>query len=301
MRTRAVCIPCSLGQINKMRSFVELTEEQAVEAQHRALTRLAGLDLWTVPPAVLSTECIRAGAEAAGLDDPYLAAKRRYNTVALELLPRLAPKVEAFPAGSRERLARALLIAAAGNIIDLGLFKDVDVEGRVAEVLEQGFQHSDLDALMERLQGARRVLYLADNAGEIVLDRFAVAELSRYARVTVVVKEAPILNDALVEDALTAGLLEWADLMTTGQGVLGVSPDAPPEFWSAFAQADAILAKGHANFETLDDQTHPGLFFLLTLKCQPVAEEIGGNVGGVMLRQSRRRREPSDLAAGMSR
>lgn len=284
MQTRAECVPCTLGQILNMRDFVELPAERALAAQQDALARLAALDLRSATPAMLATACIRAGAQAAGSADPYLEAKRRYNRVALELLPKLAPKVERFPEGSPERLERALLIAAAGNIIDFGIFKEVDVESRVDQVLARGFQHSDLDLLLKRLAGARRILYLADNAGEIVLDRFAVAELARRAPVTVAVKGAPILNDALVEDALAAGLQEWAEITTTGQGVLGVTREASPGFWSAFRAAGVVLSKGHANFESLDDQAHPGLFFLLTVKCQVVGDVLGCSVGDVVLK-----------------
>ena len=55
------------------------------------------------------------------------------------------------------------------------------------------------------------MLYLGDNAGETVFDRVLIETLER--PVTYVVKGGPVINDAVREDALAAGLGEVATII----------------------------------------------------------------------------------------
>ncbi len=286
MKAKPECLPCAFNQILNLRHFLpDLPEEIVLEALQEAVRRLSTMDLAAATPAQIATECLLIGAGRSGNPDPFCEAKRLYNSVALELVPGLQARIDRLPEGSPARLSLALQIAVAGNFIDLGLFQEVDVAQRLDEVFRAGFAVNDLDRLVAALAGARRVLYVADNAGEIVLDCFAVQELARRARVTVAVKEGPISNDALLGDAMAAGLDRLAELITTGERALGVSPSASPAFWSAFRSADLVIAKGQANFESLD-LPHPNLFFLLAAKCPVIAAALGAPSGGAVLRRA---------------
>ncbi len=170
-------------------------------------------------------------------------------------------------------------MAAAGNSLDLGLHARLDWTG-VDAAAALPFARSDYDLFRAALAAVRGVLYLADNAGEIVLDRILIEELrARGLMVTVAVRGAPTLNDATTDDAHAVGLDKVAEVITTGSDLPGVSlPSSSPQFRTRFRSAELILSKGMGNFEGLSGEQAP-LFFLLQAKCPPVAHEAGVEVG----------------------
>ena len=123
------------------------------------------------------------------------------------------------------------------------------------------------------------VLLLTDNAGEIVFDRLLARELrSLGCRVTVAVKGGPALNDALVEDALMAGISSDVDeIIDTGTDAIGINLEESSEaFRSRFHNAELIVSKGMANWETLTEFPAPcPVLFLFRTKCEPVAVTVG--------------------------
>ena len=135
----------------------------------------------------------RTTNEITGCDDPYERDKRNWNDRCLELLPELEMKVEA----SDKPIHAELRIAIAGNSIDMGIGYEFDLERELAAALDATLAADDYPLLEERLGGGRLdILYLGDNAGEIVLDRLLIERLARGHDVTLVVKSGPIINDA---------------------------------------------------------------------------------------------------------
>jgi uncharacterized protein with ATP-grasp and redox domains len=49
-------------------------------------------------------------------------------------------------------------------------------------------------------------------------------------------------------------------------------------------EADLIIAKGMANFESLGDTRYRPIAFLLRAKCDPVAKAVGANKGDNVVR-----------------
>ena len=128
------------------------------------------------------------------------------------------------------------------------------------------------------LAAAESVLYIGDNAGEIVMDELFLATLDRPG-VTFVVRGGPVINDATVEDAESVGIPAHARVITTGDDSPGVIPErSSEEFRTAFDAADVVIAKGQGNLEGLWDAERE-IYFLLTVKCERVARHIGVEVG----------------------
>ena len=119
------------------------------------------------------------------------------------------------------------------------------------------------------------MLYLADNCGEIVYDRLLIEYLFRRGfAITLAVKDGPIINDALLEDALTAGLDRFARIISNGSRCPGTVLDqCSLEFRQLFASADVVISKGQGNFESLSDIDRE-VFFLLMLKCRVAASHM---------------------------
>jgi hypothetical protein len=104
--------------------------------------------------------------------------------------------------------------------------------------------------------------------------------------VTVAVKEQPILNDVLEEDAREAGIDRSARVISTGSGEIGVPLARCSEtFRRAFVSSDLILSKGQGNFESLDDTPAP-VFFLLKAKCEVTAAALSVRLGETVLMRS---------------
>ena len=233
-------------------------------------------------PAIIGSERDRVIHRVTGCPDPYEDLKRQANEKALEILPGLEERVESTKPG--ERLRMACLIACLGNVIEYDVpDHSADIDVVLGGLGEDGFYFDDLDDFRELLGPGVGVLYLTDNAGEIVFDRLVVRELRRLeCRVTVAVKGGPSLNDALMADAEDVGMVEEADdVITTGSDAVGINlSEASDEFLEAYHSADAILSKGMANWETLTEYEAPcPLLYLFRTKCEPVAVSAGAPLG----------------------
>jgi len=280
MQSHLDCVPCFLGQA--LGAARQVSDDPALHERilRATLERLHTLDL-TTPPPVLGREIHRLIREATGDPDPYRAAKDASTALVLRLLPELEAEV----AAAADPFDRAVRLAIAGNIIDLAHATDID-ESRLRATLEDCRTRAPavdhLAALRRAAAGADQILYLADNAGEIVLDRLLLAQL-RPERTTVAVRGGPVINDATRADAEAAGLTGWVAVVDNGADVPGTLLAAcAPAFRERFRAADLIIAKGQGNFETLpwDD---PRIFFLFKVKCPIAARAVGCAEGEIVI------------------
>ena len=286
------CIPC-LVQHGLKAARLATGDPKVHETVLREALCHAGGARFDRPP-VLWRWIYRRVRELSGQDDPYLAIKAESTRQALRLYPAYRQRVLAAP----HPLAHAVKLAIAANIIDYGANRDFrhdDIPGALEQSLTAPLT-GDLDALLAALGRAPRVLYLADNAGELVFDRLLI-ELLPHLAVTVAVKGGPGLNDALRLDAQASGLdgrCETIDTGTDGTGV--ILGDCCPEFRRRFAEADLVIAKGQANYETLADCERE-VYFLLKVKCPIVGKNIGHDLGDLVVHRHVPAHQPAQLAA----
>ncbi len=262
-------------------------QRQAVEAARRAgldadaLTTLQGeleielkdAEVQGISPPLTASHLHQRVRELSGNPDPYLAAKREATEHALALYPHLQQLI----ADSAQPLQTALRLAIAGNIIDLGVAAEYDLEASIERVLRitPAIDHSA--RLLQALASSNTLLYLADNAGETVMDRLLIETLHAHfeLEVTYVVKSGPTVNDATGEDAREAGLEGCSTITDNGAAAMGTLRELCSDtFHQRFDAAPLIIAKGMANYESLVG-SRAGLFFLLQTKCSVVAEHLG--------------------------
>jgi damage-control phosphatase, subfamily I len=284
MRTSLHCVPCFVRQVAEASRLA--TQDTTLHEQilREALRRIAAMDLGQPPPRV-SGDIYRLIREATGDPDPFREAKAGSNALALRLYPRLAEEVRQ----ADDPFERAIRLAIAGNVIDFGLGKGV-TEEQVLEAIEQAAdQPLDRDAvgaLREAASRAATILYVADNAGEIVLDRLLIERLP-LDRVTVVVRGGPIINDATMADAEVAGLTSLVRVIDNGHDAPGTVLElCSDEFREHFDYADLVISKGQGNYETLSE-TDREVFFLLKAKCDVIARDIGCDVGHIVVRHGK--------------
>ena len=123
-----------------------------------------------------------------------------------------------------------------------------------------------------------------------------IEELLKHTSVTAVVKAGPIINDAILEDAVQVGLPDVCEVIDNGGAFVGSSLDhIPPHFRARMDRADVIVGKGQGNYETIDE--YPGdVFLILRAKCEVVARHMGVQLGQVGLISTRARRALKESA-----
>lgn len=280
MKATNACLPCMIGQAYN--TAVLCTTDPALQKAilDETLRRYTGMPL-DQSPAVLSQVAYETCRELSGVQDPYGDLKRQCNAAAMELYPHLRARLDA----SADPLRDALVLAVAGNIIDLAIAQQYDLEEDVVGLLEHGFDREDIAGFRQAAATAERILYLADNSGEIVFDRLLIETLGP-DRVTLMVKAGPIVNDVTREDLPQVGLEGLVRVVDTGCNYFGfpweyVSEAAREEFRAA----DMVISKGHANFETVTELGPEAnkTWYLLKVKCQEVARQTGVSCGDIIL------------------
>lgn len=201
---------------------------------------------------------------------PYAEIKRKYNDLVLEKENAIRKKIEA----SSEPLRTAMGYARAGNYIDFGAMNVVKEDELLklldhAELAER--DHAAMDSFIRQCENARSFLLLADNCGEIVLDKLLIEQLLKrfpHLEVQVMVRGGEVLNDATEEDARYSGIDQIAQVISNGNTVAGtVYNMLSEEAKNAFDSADLILSKGQGNYETLNGQGRH-IFYVFLCKCE---------------------------------
>ena len=282
MQTSMECIPCFVRQAEE--AVALSTKDSALRETmlRQILHALADADWANCPPAI-AQHLHRIIRKETGESDPYRSVKDRMNGLALEALPSCR-KLIATAADPREAVVR---VAVAGNLLDSGAKIQIQPENlpNLLATLWDKPLAGDPQELFRRAERAERILYLADNAGEIIFDRLLLNFLPM-EKVTLAVRGCPILNDALRGDAEIAGFNGLVPIIENGSDAPGtVLSDCSQEFRDAFDHADLIISKGQGNYETLSAVRAP-IFFLFTVKCPIVAEQIGEPTGTMVAKKS---------------
>lgn len=278
MKTYLDCYPCFLRQALSAARRAQASEELQRRILLNTMEALSNLPDTATPPE-MGLHIHRQVREQTCIGDPYRQDKALATQQALALYPRLKEKVEA----SSDPLETAVRLAIAGNIIDLGVAETYDLEANLQQVLKQTPAINDLEPLRQALAANPSILYLADNAGETVFDRVLIETLDR--PVTYAVKASPIINDAILEDAVAAGIDAIAEVIDNGSDAPGTLLDyCSSSFCAQFDQAELIIAKGQANYESLSDNPAP-IFFLLQAKCSVIARDLNVETGDTILKR----------------
>ncbi len=279
MKTSIDCIPCFVRQTLDACRMVSDDPTVHEKMMREVLGWMSEMNL-SVSPPVLAQRIHRRLRELTGVADPYRVAKAQHNQMAMRMAPALRGEI----LESDDPFSRAVHLAIAGNIIDLGVksgLSDSDIHASLEQAASEELL-GDLEAFRAAVNRAEHILYLADNAGEIVFDRLLIEQLS-LERVTLAVRGAPIINDVTRVDAQTAGLDDLVEVIDNGSDAPGtVLADCSETFRKQFSEADLIISKGQGNFETLSDSTE-NIFFLFKAKCPVVAGQVGCPVGTQVL------------------
>ena len=281
MKTDIECFPCFLRQtIIALKQLYGLQDLQQ-EIFRDVLSIMQNADM-NKPPAYTTTFIHRTIRDRLS-QDPFKKIKSDYNTIAMGLYPALKKQVSR----SHDPLWTAARLAIAGNIIDFGIFTSFDIGKSIANALEDRIAVDDYGSFKKTIDETDTILYLLDNSGEIVFDKLLIEQLLRKGKkVKAVVKGAPVLNDATIEDAYEVNLTELCEVVDNGSDAIGTILEwTSPEFQAHFQAADLIISKGQGNFETITGNGK-STYFLFQSKCEVVSKDLGLSSGSMLLKKS---------------
>ncbi len=289
MKTYLDCFPCFLRQAldtARLSTNDEKIQRLALIEVMKFLVNFfqKNPDEIFTPPHI-TRHIYRIIKEVTDCKDPYHDIKVKYNEIALNMYLDLKNIVK----NSSDPLLTAIRLAIAGNIIDFGATGgEFDLENTLKEVLTKEFAICDYDLFCESLKIAKTLLYLGDNAGEIVFDKILIEEILKKHNLKVyyAVKGESVINDATIEDAKQVKMNDVAEVITTGSDAPGVILNlCSEEFLKIYNNADMIISKGQGNYETLSEESKKSIFFLLKVKCATVARHLKVKVGNIILKK----------------
>ena len=271
------CLPCLVNQaVRLVKTHLDAEEEQRSLVKRIMLEIGSCEDSATAP--FVAHKIQRLIKETLQNPDPYKEAKHYFN---LEML-KLEDEFYDLIISADDQLTTALKLAAAGNIIDFGPGYEVsrdEVLKVINQTLDKEFDQEAFISLKDDLLSARKLLYLGDNAGEIVFDKMFIRTIkSEFPELEVefATRGAPVLNDITEEDAYFVGMDSYARIINNGTDIPGtVLEYCSSSFNLAFGSADIIIAKGQGNFESLHGVGRNNLYYIFLCKCNLFMEKLG--------------------------
>ncbi len=284
MKTYYDCIPCLLRQTIEAMRMSGVDEKVQEKLIRFVLRETADMDLNETPPYMA---CIihRKIREVLNNPDPYQDIKEQFNQLAFDMYEGLRQQVDE----SEDPFDTAARISIAGNIIDFGVRADIEaqeVKETLLECLQGPIAFNTAAELSRSIQQADNIMFLGDNAGEIVFDRLLIEQMPG-AKICYVVKASPIINDATINDAIAAGMDELVKVIDNGSDAPGtILKLCSTGFIEEFNKADLVIAKGQANYETLSDVQNKDIYFLLKVKCPVIARDLGCDTGAIVIKRN---------------
>ena len=269
------CIPCilrvALYAIRQSTTNPETERLLFTEAIKITTTK----PLSTTPPEVISDILIKIN-DLTGCNDPFRDVRERLNRDAMRLYLPLKKQIS----GS---LYLATKMAIAANSSDV-MTKPELIIHKNKEIPKINFLK-----FKEEIKDANLILYLGDNAGEIVFDRLLIEEILRQkdTNIIYVVRGHPSLNDVTIEDAINVGINKIVEVIENGIKLPLPGTQigrVSKKLLKLFEEADLVISKGGGNFETLmDEDIKNKTFFMLISKCKPLSDFFGTDLDSLIL------------------
>lgn len=272
MKTYLECYPCIINQTLQTAKHNQISEELQKSILNNVLQMLQDLPADMSPPRINRRiqEMIR---QSTGLADPYAQWKLDSNVEAMELTPEIRRRIR----DARDPFEAAVRYAIAGTVYDIEFAEAAGEIHREIEFAPQAkFGIDHLNDLKRDLRAAKSVLYLADNAGEIAFDRLLIEVLRDMisGEIVFVVRDAPMLNNATLEDAEHVGLDSLVHLISYSSDAPVLTPDDTDNRLRKFVeQADLIIAKGQTHYESLSESPL-NIYFLFKVTCGVVSRDL---------------------------
>jgi uncharacterized protein with ATP-grasp and redox domains len=271
------CIPCHFEQLKRAITFINLNDEKAFLLYKKACEAFSGMKT-DIAPVEMADIIYSLIEEELGIQDIFEKPKRQANLMAMNIVK----YIEKDPERDTWPLEIYAKLSALGNHIDMGAH-DVDLDKFEKEIIYNAF-HLDFevdhfDDFEARLKDARNLLYILDNAGEIVFDKLFIQKISEYypnLKIYAAVRGRPIINDVTMKEAEFIKLNDVCEVIDSGSIYPGTILEKTTDvFREVFSKADVIISKGQGNFEGLSKDACEKLYFCLMSKCDTISKYLG--------------------------
>lgn len=273
-RLNPECIPCI---INKQIGCYpkEVSKSSAIEYMQRVLKVIADAPKTISAPEIIH-EIYAIQKEMFGYTRDYSDIKRHFN----KLMSDLEPEIRSAINHASDTLKAAIQYAMMGNYIDFAAMENVN-EQKLRKFLDAAQDNplntTAFENLKKDLSEAKALVYLTDNCGEIVLDKVLISVIKKQypgLDITVIVRGAPAINDATMEDAIQIGLTDVVPVIGNGSDIAGTCLNKiSAEAGKLINTADVLIAKGQANYETLQ-KCGNNIFYIFMCKCELFAQRF---------------------------
>ncbi len=272
MKLHPECVPCLLGRVTYEANLI--APDKAFEVL-RECCKILARGSSQVVSADIATEVHRKAYAILESKDPYAEVKIISNETALSLRERAREIIES----SKDALRTAAICSIAGNVLDFGIRGSIDSPEKLGQVfndiVNQGVAVDHIDQAKQLMKPGARILYFTDNCGEIIFDDLLIRQIRKLGCVvTVVVKGAPILTDATMDDVWEYNISGDFFLTTCSNAVGLAFNEIDERLKQQLDQADLIVSKGMANYESFSDTEYRPILYLMRTKCQPIADSI---------------------------
>lgn len=294
MKLNPFCMCCALNkQEQKIRHYPDM--EKKTEYMKKVMALMANTEEKDCAPSLsVDIQKLYSSFWNCPMED-FTEIKKEFNQLMLNMEVSIEDKIRK----SNDPLEKALLYARIGNYIDFAALSNVD-QSTVITLLDEksseALDEKEYKNFLHDLSSAKKLVYLTDNCGEVVLDKMAVKILKeQYPNldITVIVRGYSVVNDATMEDAEEIGLTDLVNVIGNGSNIGGTwIPGISSESRELLYNADLIIAKGQGNFETLND-CGLNIYYLFLCKCDLFQRRFHAeNLQGMFLNERRLIIEP---------
>lgn len=274
MKAKPDCFVCFISQAIRATETISKKDEDAIRALKNVAYVLSKLT-YNVAPPLISEFVYGSITKTLDHDDPYSQIKKKYNKIATGYVEDLKNYINL----DKDKLQAAINISVAGNIIDFGSqIEKFSIKETISKAINEGFVLNDIDDFKEKINKAKTLLFIADNAGEIVFDKLllqTIKSLYPTLKIYIALRGKPIINDVTKNDIEGLGLEDIGEIIESTKPTPGFWPNYCEENCrKIYENADVIISKGQGNFETLSEFDDDRVFFLFIIKCSVVEKYL---------------------------
>jgi damage-control phosphatase, subfamily I len=287
MKVSSFCAPCKAKRFYEVTCLSTKDEKKRMQCMQAVMKDISRAMAEQDCPSFAGTKQSGIIRKISGNPDPYGKMKKEVILRAKAVYPGLETWVSEGKTDF-ERFRRAVQVSIAGNALELSApnysLNIESLQGEMKKLLKKKI-NGNLRGLFEKAKKAKGIVFLCDNCGEAVLDKLLIKELAKFAPVKIAVASVPVDEDISLKEAKSVGLNALGKVVGKGRSYGVWKKKSPKEFWETLKSADLVIAKGMANYETLDE--YKELFgnratCLLLVKCPTVEKSLGIKKGSMV-------------------
>jgi len=282
MNIKPYCYVCIFNQVYNITHRLNLDDETSSKVIRNGASILKDYNLSFKPP-LIAEEVYSEISKLVNREDLFEKEKKESIKQALKFKNILEIRIKK----SKNPLFDACKVAVAGNVIDLGVNHEYNLEKEIKKIFEMNFYKNDFDEFEKKIKTSKTLCYLADNAGENIFDEIlikAIKKINPEIKFYYVVRGKPIINDVTVKDLEGLEINNLAEIIDSELATPGFCLEKASKISKdVFYNSDMVISKGMGNFECLYEECNREVFYLFKVKCDVVAKASDSKNGEYML------------------